>query len=80
MVNHMTEKEKQLYQAAKNTFNSWPKWKQESVLDFMNAYKEELKDPRCNKCMYEMWCTRDKDLDHKCPHYKRDMPDGGYYG
>lgn len=35
---------------------------------------------RCRKCIYELDCTRDKDLDGKCPKYKRDAPDGGYYG
>lgn len=35
---------------------------------------------RCRKCVYEFRCTRDKDLDGKCPDYKRDAPDGGYYG
>lgn len=49
----MTEKEKQLYEAAKNTFNSWPKWKQEAALDFVNAYKEEPETTSlklCPKC------------------------------
>ena len=37
----MNDKEKQIYQAAKATFNSWPKWKQEAALDFINYYKED---------------------------------------
>ena len=36
--------------------------------------------PRCRKCVYEMRCTKDKDNEHKCPNYKRDAADGGYYG
>ena len=36
--------------------------------------------PRCGKCAYELYCSKDKDNDHKCPDYKRDAPDGGYYG
>ena len=36
--------------------------------------------PRCRKCVYEMRCTKDKDNEHKCPDYKRDAADGGYYG
>ena len=36
--------------------------------------------PRCRKCVYEMRCTKDKDDERKCPNYKRDAADGGYYG
>lgn len=49
----MTEKEKQIYQAAKANFYSWPKWKQEAVLNFINSYKEdpEVNDLKlCPKC------------------------------
>ena len=35
---------------------------------------------RCRKCVYELHCSRDKDIDGKCQDYKRDAPDGGYYG
>ena len=35
---------------------------------------------RCYKCVYEMTCLRNKDIEGKCPDYKRDAPDGGYYG
>ena len=36
--------------------------------------------PRCGKCIYELYCSKDKDNDRNCPDYKRDAPDGGYYG
>lgn len=36
--------------------------------------------PRCSKCVYELYCSKDKDNERKCPDYKRDAPDGGYYG
>lgn len=36
--------------------------------------------PRCNKCIHELNCSKDKDNERKCPDYKRDAPDGGYYG
>lgn len=36
--------------------------------------------PRCKKCVYELQCSKDKDADRNCPDYKRDAPDGGYYG
>ena len=35
---------------------------------------------RCRKCVYEMTCFRDRDFEGTCPDYKRDAPDGGYYG
>ena len=34
---------------------------------------------RCHKCVYENTCNKN-DIDGKCPSYKRDPPDGGYYG
>lgn len=42
--------------------------------------KSEKKGPRCRKCVYEVTCSRDKDSDGNCPDYKRDAPDGGFYG
>ena len=36
--------------------------------------------PRCHKCVYELRCSKDKDNERNCPDYKRDAPDGGYYG
>ena len=35
---------------------------------------------RCNRCIHECVCPKDKDKERKCPHYKKDPPDGGYYG
>lgn len=35
---------------------------------------------RCRKCIHEVTCDKDKDYEGKCPNYKRDAPDGGYYG
>ena len=36
--------------------------------------------PRCHKGVYEATCSKDKDSNNTCPDYKRDAPDGGYYG
>lgn len=36
--------------------------------------------PRCNKCVYEAICSKDKDSNNTCPDYKKDATDGGYYG
>ena len=35
--------------------------------------------PRCSKCVWENACNS-SDIDGKCTDYKRDPPDGGYYG
>ena len=48
-----------------------------------NSVKKDIsvKDmSRCHKCVYEMTCFRDRDFEGTCPNYKRDAPDGGYYG
>lgn len=37
------------------------------------------KSHRCHKCAYENTCTKN-DIDGSCTSYKRDPPDGGYYG
>ncbi len=35
---------------------------------------------RCNKCVYLKETCGQTDKDGKCQKYKRDPPDGGYYG
>lgn len=35
---------------------------------------------RCNKCVYSWPMCGDNDSLGSCPNYKRDPPDGGYYG
>lgn len=34
---------------------------------------------RCPKCVHEGFCSN-VDIDGNCKEYKRDPPDGGYYG
>ncbi len=41
--------------------------------------RSEERKIRCGRCVYWLNCTRNRDLDN-CPDYKRDPPDGGYYG
>jgi hypothetical protein len=38
------------------------------------------KAPRCSKCVYELTCSKTMDGEGSCSSYKRDAPDGGYYG
>ena len=40
---------------------------------------EEQYQPRCNKCVYEFECDESDEFGY-CTEYKRDPPDGGYYG
>ena len=40
---------------------------------------EHTKSGRCNKCVYEYTCHK-TDINGNCTDYKRDPPDGGYYG
>lgn len=48
------------------------------TMKLVKAYPNGL--PRCNKCVFENYCTCDKDNSRTCPDYKRDAPDGGFYG
>ncbi len=48
----------------------------QAIIDSLHNFKIES---RCHKCIYENTCSRN-DIDGKCPSYKRDPPDGGYYG
>ena len=46
----------------------------------MAAELNGINRSRCGKCVYELYCSKNKDNERKCPDYKRDAPDGGYYG
>lgn len=52
----------------------------ESPVDAANIRTTHEPKPRCSKCVYELYCSKDKDNERECPDYKRDAPDGGYYG
>ena len=41
---------------------------------------KDYKAPRCNKCVFNSWNCGDTDTYGKCKTYKRDPPDGGFYG
>lgn len=65
---------------------------QNSKLEAKNVFIEELKRPaytinsniftqaRCDKCVYSWPMCGSNDSLGSCPNYKRDPPDGGYYG
>ena len=48
--------------------------------DYDNDKCEERIIPHCDKCVYDFISCHDNDKDGKCKTYKRDPPDGGYYG
>ena len=49
-------------------------------LEFEERYIEPL-PCRCDKCVYEIHCPgKNTDINQTCHNYKRDAPDGGYYG
>ena len=58
------------YADVQNAINALYKIQKEQIL---------LKSECCHKCVYENTCGRN-DIDGNCPNYKRDPPDGGYYG
>lgn len=51
---------------------------------FILAFEEKYVEPlpsRCGKCVYETHCPgKNTDINQTCHNYKRDAPDGGYYG
>ena len=48
-----------------------------NVFDYYPTFNIPL--PRCFKCVYEGTCSNNDDYG-QCTKYKRDPPDGGYYG
>lgn len=45
------------------------------------AMLQAEQEAKCAKCVYEVGCaTRGLLKEFPCPSYKRDVPDGGYYG
>lgn len=63
---------------------SWNELCDRGVELFQKLKKESIPPkkvyPRCNKCVYENTCIGGMDNENECLYYKRDAPDGGYYG
>lgn len=47
--------------------------------EIIKRFQELMNNCRCPKCVYEGLCRRNFDRGD-CQKYKRDPPDGGYYG
>jgi len=55
----------------------------DEAIKHLQWLKEQEKPPvrpRCDKCVYLKETCGQTDKDGKCWKYKRDPPDGGYYG
>ena len=50
------------------------------ALQRLKEQEEPAVRPRCDKCVYLKETCGQTDKDGKCWKYKRDPPDGGYYG
>ena len=50
------------------------------ALQYLKAQENPSIYPRCDKCVYLPWDCGKTDKNGKCTKYKRDPPDGGYYG
>lgn len=50
------------------------------ALQRLKEQEEPTVQPRCDKCVYLKETCGQTDKDGKCWKYKRDPPDGGYYG
>ncbi len=77
------EKRKRNYQIRIHTENPAAIAELRTIIQ-RNSWREMYAVPvdlsRCRKCIHEVVCPKDKDKQGKCPHYKKDAPDGGYYG
>ena len=49
-------------------------------LQWLKEQEEPPVQPRCDKCAYLRETCGQTDKNGKCWKYKRDPPDGGYYG
>lgn len=49
-------------------------------LQWLKEQEEPIIHPRCDKCVYLKETCGQTDKNGKCWKYKRDPPDGGYYG
>lgn len=55
----------------------------DKAIKYLKQLKEQEEPqirPRCDKCVYLKETCGHTDKDGKCRKYKRDPPDGGYYG
>lgn len=55
----------------------------DEAIKYLQQLKKQEKpsvQPRCDKCVYLKGTCGQTDKNGKCQKYKRDPPDGGYYG
>ena len=64
------------YDNFEDAINALYKIQKDEVVKRINSYNYP-----CFNCVYEYFCAEtDRDPSKRCKSYKRDPPDGGYYG
>ena len=70
-----------IYNVSLDAHDNYPVSIDKIVKDIKKYHHDNpIIQPRCEKCVYEMITCHSSDTDGKCEKYKRDPPDGGYYG
>ena len=84
---HFYEDTPYMYNVAMDAHNCIPVPLDQIIEEIKEKYKntekpktKEIIIPRCDKCVYDFISCHDTDKEGKCRTYKRDPPDGGYYG
>lgn len=67
-----------IYHCEVDAHNGYPILIDDIIQDLKNWV--EVGQPRCGKCVYEVLVCGQDDRLGTCPKYKRDAPDGGFYG
>ena len=74
-----------MYHVGVDSHNGYPVLL-DDIIEEMYAKVKECKEfldedqSRCGKCVYEVLVCGENDFYGNCPKYKRDPPDGGFYG
>ena len=67
------------YNTIEEAINALYKLQKQTVLTKIEQYVAIRTLSRCSKCVYTNTCPN-IDINGSCKSYKRDPPDGGYYG
>lgn len=72
VIDHNMERKHCIFSSYEDAINTLYNLKAQGI-------RSRLTTCRCTKCVYENTCYN-IDIDGSCKEYKRDPPDGGYYG
>ena len=81
-------KESDIQKVIQATIENWPEWKKNVYLNCLNGDVGQMTAkpaaaviyPRCPKCVHTFPTCGSNDFENKCTAYRRDPPDGGFYG